>query len=221
MRNYLDLMTKCRDEGIDIFNARTNIVCRTLIGAQVEFDLSSGLFPAVTTKKLAFKAVKGELLGFFRGYTSAADFRALGCNVWNQNANETQAWLDNPFRKGEDDLGPIYGKQWTEWDNYYELIGSENPLIKTLEDKGYSKIGDNINNDPIYKTKVSDVLIYKKTINQLEVALRTIITNPSDRRIIVTGWNPGDIDKVALPACHMDYRFIPVNGVLNVIMTIR
>jgi thymidylate synthase len=217
MRNYLDLMIKCRDEGIDIFNSRTNITCRTLIGAQVEFDLSSGLFPAVTTKKLAFKGVKGELLGFFRGYTSAADFRALGCNVWNQNANETPAWLDNPFRKGEDDLGPIYGKQWTEWDNYYEVSGEDEDTAIHLEEYGYILAARKI--DPFLANK--DVLIYKKTINQLEVALRTIITNPSDRRIIVTGWNPGDIDKVALPACHMDYRFIPANGILNVVMTIR
>jgi hypothetical protein len=44
-----------------------------------------------------------------RGYQSAAQFRALGCNTWNANANKNQAWLDNPHRKGEDDMGLCYG----------------------------------------------------------------------------------------------------------------
>jgi thymidylate synthase len=69
-------------------------------------------FPAITTKKLAFKSVVGELIGFIRGYDNAAQFRELGCNIWDQNANENAQWLANPHRKGVDDLGAIYGVQW-------------------------------------------------------------------------------------------------------------
>ena len=209
MKNYLDLMIKCRDEGIDVFNERTQKTCRTLVGVQLEYDLSKG-FPAVTSKRLAFKAVKGELLGFFRGYTNAADFRSLDCQIWNANANETKAWLDNPFRKGEDDLGAIYAKQWTAWENFYVVPYESKITLSDMEKLGYYKLGSGITGD-----------IYKKVINQLELALKTIITNPSDRRIIVTGWNPGDIDKACLPACHMDYRFTPIGDTLHVVMTIR
>lgn len=80
----------------------------------LEFDLKEG-FPAVTTKKLAFNAVKGELIGFIRGYDNAEQFRQLGCKVWDQNANENKDWLNNPYRHGEDHLGRIYGVQWRKW----------------------------------------------------------------------------------------------------------
>ena len=69
----------------------------------MRFDLQEG-FPAVTTKKLAFKSAVGEMVGFLRGSRNAAEFRALGCKVWDQNANENQQWLANPYRLGEGHL---------------------------------------------------------------------------------------------------------------------
>lgn len=113
MKNYQELLQLILDTGVRQSN-RTGIDTLTLPGAMLKFDLREG-FPAVTTKKLAFDAVKGELIGFLRGATSAADFRALGCNVWNKNANENAAWLDNDHRSGEDDLGRIYSAQWRNW----------------------------------------------------------------------------------------------------------
>jgi thymidylate synthase len=113
MKQYLNLLQDILDNGQREPN-RTGIDTLTLPGAMLKFDLRDG-FPAVTTKKLAFKQVVGELIGFLRGYTSAADFRAVGCTVWDQNANENKAWLASPFRKGVDDLGRIYGQQWRRW----------------------------------------------------------------------------------------------------------
>lgn len=195
--------------GTDVLNNRTGTVCRLLVGETLTYDLSTGEFPAVTTKKLAFKSVCGELLGFFRGHTSAAQYRGLGCNIWDANANATPAWVSSLFRKGEDDLGNIYAKQWTSWDNYFETDNSELARV-LMRSKDYKLVACHRNKR-----------ILKKTINQLEVALEKLITDPSDRRIIVTGWNPGDIDKSALPACHTSYNFVSVNGVLHVNMTLR
>jgi len=113
MRNYLDLLLDVLENGYRQGN-RTGIDTLSIPGAMLRFDLAKG-FPAVTTKKLAFKAVVGELIGFLRGYDSAADFRRLNCRIWDQNANENGQWLSNPNRKGEDDLGRIYGVQWRRW----------------------------------------------------------------------------------------------------------
>ena len=113
MKQYLNLLERVMDEGSWQQN-RTGIPTKRLAGAMLEFDLKEG-FPAITTKKLAFGAVKGELLGFIRGYDNAARFRALRCNVWNQNANENEAWVHNIARQGEDDLGRINGVQWRKW----------------------------------------------------------------------------------------------------------
>ncbi len=112
---------------------RTGIRTKMIPGAMLKFDLRDG-FPAVTTKKLAFRSVVGELLGFLRGYTNAKDFEGLGCKIWNQNANENKAWLSNPERQGDGDLGYIYSRLWRnmpteqgyDWDQIEELIQNIN-----------------------------------------------------------------------------------------------
>ena len=109
MRQYLDLCNKILTKGIRKKN-RTGIDHIGYTGDMMKFDLSDG-FPAVTTKKLAFKSVVAEMLGFLRGYDNAEDFRKLGCKVWDANANDNEFWLGNPARKGVDDLGSIYGVQ--------------------------------------------------------------------------------------------------------------
>src|SRR3546814_2221235 len=76
---------------------RASHLTLSIPGAMMRYDLQEG-FPAVTTKKLAFKSAIGDLVGFLRGYRNAADFSALGCKVWNQNANENKQWLANPYR---------------------------------------------------------------------------------------------------------------------------
>jgi len=211
MKNYHNLLQTTLEQGVDQFNTRTNKICRVLVGYQLQYDMAEG-FPAITTKKLAFNNMKGELLGFFRGYDNAADFRALGCSIWDQNANETQAWLLNPNRKGQDDLGRIYGKQWTDWKDRREV--SSHVDYDRLYAQGYRAV---------MRDKEAGLTLMARSINQLENALRTIITNPSDRRTIVSGWNPAEFDLMALPPCHMDYRFVAFEDskTLHVVMTIR
>jgi len=113
MKKYLDLLADVATTGRKQLN-RTGIPTYRKAGAMLEFSMVDG-FPAVTTKKLAFGAVKAELLGFIRGYSRASEFRYLGCRIWDQNANENRQWLASRFRRGEDDLGRIYGMQWRQW----------------------------------------------------------------------------------------------------------
>ncbi len=221
MQNYHELLRRTLENGVDQFNTHTGKVCRALVGYQLQYDLADG-FPAITTKKLAFKNMTGELLGFFRGYTNAADFRSLGCTVWDDNANKTAAWLANPNRKGTDDLGPIYGKQWTDWTDR-RIVGTPTERDRLLE-QGYKV---RMCAEQIDGEKTTEWLM-ERGINQLENALRKLITDPSDRRIIVSGWNVAEFDLMALPPCHMDYRFVAFDGatpeapkVLHVVMTIR
>jgi len=91
------------------------IKCLTVINADLEYDVANNKFPLITTRKSFYKAAIAELLGYLRGYDSAAQFRDIGCNTWNANANENQAWLNNPARKGEDDMGRVYGVQGRTW----------------------------------------------------------------------------------------------------------
>lgn len=117
MKQYLELCQRVIDTGKWVQNRRTGKRCLTVINADLEYDVSDGTLPVLTTKKLFWKPAIAEMLGYLRGYTSAADFRAIGCNTWNANANENQAWLENPFRKGTDDMGRCYGAQGRGWRN--------------------------------------------------------------------------------------------------------
>lgn len=117
MKQYLNLCKRVIEEGVWIKNERTGKNCLTIINADLEYDVSTGILPVLTTKKLHWKPAIAEMLGYIRGYTSAAKFRKIGCNTWNANANENEAWLNNPFRKGVDDMGRCYGAQGRDWRN--------------------------------------------------------------------------------------------------------
>ncbi len=109
MKQYLDLCQRIVDEGVWVENERTGKRCLTVINADLEYNVGANEFPLVTTRKSYWKTAIAELLGYLRGYDSAAQFRAIGCNTWSANANENEAWLANPYRKGEDDMGRVYG----------------------------------------------------------------------------------------------------------------
>jgi thymidylate synthase len=115
MKQYLALCQRIVDEGTWVENKRTGKRCLAVINADMEYDVAANEFPLVTTRKSFYKAAIAELLGYLRGYDNAAQFRAIGCNTWNANANDNQAWLDNPARKGEDDMGRVYGVQGRSW----------------------------------------------------------------------------------------------------------
>lgn len=109
MKQYLDLCQRIVNEGEWVDNARTGKRCLTLINADLSYNVGTGEFPLVTTRKCFYKSAIAEMIGYLRGYTSAADFRKLGTKTWDANSNENAAWLSNPVRKGQDDCGFIYG----------------------------------------------------------------------------------------------------------------
>jgi thymidylate synthase len=160
MKQYLDLLANVLANGKRKQN-RTGIDTLMIEGAMLEFDMKEG-FPAMTTKKLAFGSVKGELLAFLRGCTNAAEFRNLGCSIWDANANANTTWLENPNRKEHDDLGRIYGAQWRNFGG----------------------------------------------VDQLAELIRNVRTNPDSRRIIVSAWNPPELDQMALPPCHVMFQLL-------------
>lgn len=109
MKQYKELLQKIMSEGVDVKNERTGAVCRTIINHDMEYDVGSGEFPLVTLRRSYYKAAIAELLGYLRGFDNAQQFADLGAKTWFANANETKAWLDNPNRKGDGDVGRVYG----------------------------------------------------------------------------------------------------------------
>ncbi|EMR4042378.1 MULTISPECIES: thymidylate synthase [Acinetobacter] len=141
MKQYLDLCQRIVDEGVWVENERTGKRCLTVINADLEYNVGANEFPLVTTRKSYWKAAIAELLGYLRGYDNAAQFRAIGCNTWNANANENGAWLANPYRKGEDDMGRVYGVQGRHWRNsegkeFDQLRKIYDDLRNGIDDRG-------------------------------------------------------------------------------------
>jgi len=115
MKQYLELCQRIIDDGIWIENERTGKRCLTVVNADLSYDVANNKLPIITTRKSYWKSAIAEILGYIRGYDNAADFRALGTKTWDANSNENQDWLNNPFRKGEDDMGRVYGVQGRRW----------------------------------------------------------------------------------------------------------
>lgn len=181
MKIYNDILQRIMDEGVD--RKGRNAVTRALFAIQMRFKMSDG-FPAVTTKKLAFKAVKSELLWFLamKGKERASDEELKVLNqsertIWTDNA-EADYWTPKSQFKG--DLGRVYGIQWRGWKS------PDGPVV-----------------------------------DQIKEAIEKIQKSPNDRRIIVSAWNPGEIDDMALPPCHMMFQFFVANGKLSLHMVQR
>ncbi|HEX2792170.1 MAG TPA: thymidylate synthase [Candidatus Paceibacterota bacterium] len=177
-RAYLDALKKIMDEGVDR-DDRTGTGTRALFALQLRHDLADG-FPALTTKKLAFKAVKSELLWFLEGSSDDNRLKELNGSektIWTANA-EADYWT--PKAKFPGDLGRIYGVQWRAW---------QRPDGSVLD--------------------------------QVAQVIERIKTNPNDRRLIVTAWNPGELEQMALPPCHMFFQFFVANGRISLHMVQR
>lgn len=183
---YLHLLERIMNEGV-VKGDRTGTGTKSIFGTQISFDLSNS-FPILTTKKVYWKGVVEELLWFIRGETDSKKLEAKGVNIWK--GNTTREFLD---KKGlnypEGEIGPGYGFQWRNWDRYYNPNPDPNAVV----------INRMLNGG----------------IDQLDKVINTLKKNPNDRRMIVSAWNVGQIDMMALPPCHLLYQFDVSDGKLN------
>ena len=187
---------------------RTGTGTISVFGMQQRYNLVDG-FPAVTTKRLAWKSVVSELLWFIEG---SGDERRLAEILYGDRDARTDhgilkptIWTDNataPYWKSkakfEGDLGRVYGVQWRRWRSIKvrEANGSFTDSFGTT----YRRVGNNV--------EVQEV-------DQLKSLIEGIKADPYGRRHILTAWNPGEIDAMALPPCHCFAQFYVADGKLS------
>ena len=181
MKQYIDLMQRIIDRGEWVKNDRTNTRCLTVIGHQLTYDVGEGEFPLITTRKCFWKSAIAEMIGYIRGYNSAADFRELGTKTWDSNANENQAWLNNPCRIGNDDMGLVYGAVGNAW-----CVNETHEQILKRQIKGdYSQEG---------------LLSFKDIVKRIQA-------RKDDRGLIWSFWNPSLFDLGCLRPCMYEHQF--------------
>lgn len=101
--------------GHDMYNERTGFNVRSVPNLIQNYQVGDGPCPILTSREMGIKSSLGEFIGYLQGVTSAADMRRIGTNTWNANANVTKGWLNNPHRKGKDDMGEVYGAVGRRW----------------------------------------------------------------------------------------------------------
>ena len=189
MKQYLDLCKTILEKGTKK-DDRTGTGTISYFGYQMRFDLSKG-FPLLTTKKVFLRGIIHELLWFISGDTNIKYLVDNDVHIWDDWAYEKfkksqlyegetieefaklikNAPKDSDFVKGYGELGPVYGRQW-----------------RNFNEQG---------------------------IDQLSNLIEQIKTNPNSRRLIISAWNPCEVDQMALPPCHSFMQFYVNEGKLS------
>lgn len=198
---YKDLIRDVLDNGELIEGGRTSESYLSVFGRQYRVNLRDG-FPLLTTKKIFFKGVVLELLFFLKALTSNKWLTDQGVHIWD-------SWLDE-----DGNVSAMYGKSWRQWTTFRDY-GDEQIPKKHLDDEDdpltYNeyldeieyKIGKTRNTAPLHGFRAME----KIQIDQVANVIERIKTNPKCRRLIISAWNPAEIDKVLLPPCHTLYQF--------------
>jgi thymidylate synthase len=186
MNQYLNALQEVLHKGT-VKSDRTGTGTISLFGMQQRYDLSRS-FPAVTTKRLAWRACAGELLWMIEG---SGDERRLAKITHGTRDGVATIWTPNalapywkPKAKFEGDLGRVYGVQWRHWHQYQER-----------KDMGPAHQGG------------TRVATDRHEVDQLMNLINGIQQDPHGRRHILSAWNPGELDAMALPPCHVLAQF--------------
>jgi len=205
MKQYLILLDHILGKGHKKAN-RTGIGTTSIFGYQMRFDLSEG-FPLLTTKKISFKFIAYELLWFLRGDTNIKFLVDNNVSIWNEWAYQFFLEENNLVEKY-----PRYSSVWKEeLKNFINSIKMDEEFAKKWGELG-----------PIYgKQWVRWEDKFGEEINQVQNLIDLIKTDPTSRRLIINGWNVGEIQELiknhhhAPPPCHTLFQFMVIDNKLS------
>lgn len=152
---------------------------KSIFGNSMRFSLKNGKIPILTTKKTAWKTCLKELLWFIKGETDNKILQEQGVHIWDGNSSKEFIKSRGLDHYPDGMLGPIYGYQWSHFNAKYDSLTGK-PM----------KGGEN-------------------GINQLQQIIESL-KDPkqrTSRRLIMTAWNPCQLDEMALPPCHILCQF--------------
>lgn len=203
---------------------RTGTGTRAVFGHQMRFNMRDG-FPLLTTKKVPFKLILSELLWFIAGDTKLRTLLKNNNHIWDDwpykhylmdqglpiPKSDTPEWndgikifterimADDEFNEKYGDLGPVYGYQWRRWPKPVKSV------VRLIINKIRRFFG----------------LPTDDFVDQLKELIEQIKKSPDSRRLIISAWNPADIEEMkisGLPPCHCLYQFKILNGKMSLLL---
>jgi len=205
---YIHLLEKIINEGT--WEEGRNGKTKSVFGNMMRFSLKDGKIPILTTKKTAWKTCLKELLWFIRGETDNKILKEQGVHIWD--ANSSREFLDSRGLNNNkvDELGPIYGYQWRSFNKpYYTEYDKE--FIKNAYIWNKGACGPM---DPQLEIDHNNIIMDNGGVDQLQQIIDAL-KDPkqrTSRRLIMTAWNPCQLDQMALPPCHILCQFNVHNG---------
>jgi len=191
MQSYLNIIRHILDNGVEKID-RTGTGTISVAGIYFEHDMSIG-FPLLTTKKMPFKIIATELEFFIKGITDKQWLKDRKCHIWDEWANPKKA----PYGHDEESK-----KRMTEERDLGSVYGFQ-----------WRHFGANYDNwDSDYANQ---------GVDQLKYVVDTLKNNPSDRRMLVSAWNPAMRDQMALPPCHYAFQVVVSGDKLNLMWNQR
>lgn len=190
---YLNLLEQVLNQGDERID-RTGVGTRSIFGAMLRFNLSDGIAPILTTKRVYWKTAAKEMLWFLTGGTNIQPLLRDNVRIWSdwplekyrsesgenvsQGDFEKRILEDDSFAARWGELGPVYGKQWRRW------LGPDG--------KEHDQIAD---------------------------LVRMLRETPTSRRMLFHAWNVAEVGSMALPPCHMVYQYhVSSSGRLNCLL---
>lgn len=201
-RDYLGLVKKVLEKG-NVRNDRTDTGVLSLFGEQMYFPMSAG-FPILTSKHVSIKTVATELKWFLKGHTNIRYLVKNNCNIWT---------------------GDAYKKYKKVWDyDLDEPLSIEDFTERIKTDDDFARVWGELG--PIYGKQWRCWFNYDQNVNrvmvdQIKELLNKIKTDPTSRRLIVSAWNVGEIEKMVLPPCHYSFQCYVNDGHLELIWNQR
>ena len=193
MISYKQIVRKVLNEG-QVKENRTGVNTIAIAGAMFEHDMADG-FPLLTTKYVPFGLVAAELEMFIKGITDKNWLRDRGCHIWDEwcSPEKVAYGHDDKTRKRMMEERELGPIYGWQWRHFGGYYCGYN------EECGHSPNG----------------------VDQLKNLVYTLKTNPDDRRMIVSAWNPIDLGQMALPPCHYGFQVTVINGRLNLLWNQR
>jgi len=191
MRDYLSIVKNILVTG-DYKENRTGVPTYSIAGVMFEHDMSEG-FPLLTTKSVSLRLVASELEFFIKGLTDKKWLQERNNHLWNE-----WCWqLKVPYGHDKETQQKMFEER--DLGPIYGFQWRHFDAEYDGFDKDYSEQG----------------------IDQLENLIDTLKTNPNDRRMIVSAWNPNQVDEMALPPCHYGFQVTVTDDKLNLMWNQR